>query len=129
MRDDHCEVGVEQHEFSDFIVRKAQASGNSPEQELQHMMDHDHMSSWMQEIRRNKALGLILAEATVTDADGAVVEVATAAPEAEADEDAEALLAAAMAVVVSDRFVDSGEFGFIAELADLLGLPLPSQLS
>ena len=47
----------------------------------------------------------------------------------ETDEDAEALLAAAMAVVVSDRFVDSGEFGFIAELADLLGLPLPSQLS
>ncbi|MEZ5088268.1 MAG: hypothetical protein R2719_00310 [Micropruina sp.] len=60
-------VGVEQHEFSDLIVRKAQASRQLPEQELQHMMDHDHMSSWM-EIRRNKALGLVLAAATVTDA-------------------------------------------------------------
>jgi len=46
----------------------------------------------------------------------------------ETDDDAEALLAAVMAVIVADRFVDSGEFGFVAELADLLGLPLPSQL-
>lgn len=94
---DQREVGVEQQELMDLIVRKAQASGSTPEQELQHMMEHDHMSAWMQEIRRNKALGLILAEATVTDADGAVVEVAVAAPEtedaeasAEADEAAEA---------------------------------------
>lgn len=84
---DQREVGVEQQELMDLIVRKAQASGSTPEQELQHMMEHDHMSAWMQEIRRNKALGLILAEATVTDADGAVVEVVTAAPEAEAAEE------------------------------------------
>ncbi len=44
-------------------------------------------------------------------------------------EDGQALLDAAFAVVVADRFVDSGEFGFIAELADELGLPLPSQLA
>lgn|GEM_PF-1864056 len=47
----------------------------------------------------------------------------------ETDEDAQALLDAAMAVVVADRFVDSGEFGFIAELAELLRLPMPEQLS
>ena len=87
---DEREVGVEQHEFSDLIVRKAQASGNSPEQELQHMMDHDHMSSWMQEIRRNKALGLVLAAATVTDADGAVIDVVPEAPEADDAESDEA---------------------------------------
>ena len=83
---DEREVGVEQAELMDLIVRKAQSSGSTPEQELQHMMEHDHMSAWMQEIRRNKALALILAEATVTDTDGAVVEVAVAAPEAEADD-------------------------------------------
>ncbi len=44
-------------------------------------------------------------------------------------EDGQALLDAAFAVIVADRFVDSGEFGFIAELADELGLPLPSQLA
>ena len=61
--------------LTDLIVRKAQQNGSTPEQELQHMMEHDHMSAWMQEIRRNQALGLLLAEATVTDEAGAVVDV------------------------------------------------------
>lgn len=46
----------------------------------------------------------------------------------EADEDREELLAAALDVVVADRFVDTSEYGFIAELAERLGLPVPSQL-
>ena len=87
---DSNEVGVEQHELTDLIVRKAQQNGSTPEQELQHMMEHDHMSAWMQEIRRNKALGLLLAEATVTDEAGAVVdvkpEVITEADDAAEDE-------------------------------------------
>ncbi|MFT4217561.1 MAG: trigger factor [Micropruina sp.] len=87
---DQQEVGVEQHELTDLIVRKAQAAGSTPEQELQHMMDHDHIGAWMQEIRRNKALGLILAAATVTDEAGAPVEVAPAAPEAGAEAEEEA---------------------------------------
>ena len=90
---DEHEVGVEQHELTDLIVRKAQSSGSTPEQELQHMMEHNHMSAWMQEIRRNKALGLILAQATVTDTDGATVEVAPVAPvapEADAEDEEEA---------------------------------------
>ena len=86
---DQREVGVEQHELTDMIVRKAQSSGSTPEQELQHMMEHNHMSAWMQEIRRNKALGLILAQATVTDADGAPVQVAPAAPEPDTGADGE----------------------------------------
>ncbi len=86
---DEREVGVEQHELTDMIVRRAQSSGSTPEQELQHMMEHNHMSAWMQEIRRNKALGLILAEARVTDADGVTVEVVPPAPEAEAEDAAE----------------------------------------
>lgn len=86
---DEREVGVEQHELTDMIVRRAQSSGSTPEQELQHMMEHNHMSAWMQEIRRNKALGLILAEARVTDADGVTVEVVPHAPEAEAEDAAE----------------------------------------
>ena len=41
---DDNEVGVEQAELTEMIFRKAQASGKSPEQEVQHMMDHNHMS-------------------------------------------------------------------------------------
>ena len=86
---DAHQVGVEQAELTDLIVRKAQSNGTTPEQELQHMMDHNHMSAWMQEIRRNKSLGLLLLEATVTDSEGAPVDVA---PEViESDQAAEAL--------------------------------------
>jgi len=82
---DSHEVGVEQAELTDLIVRKAQSNGTTPEQELQHMMDHNHMSAWMQEIRRNKALGLLLLEATVTDSEGAPVDVAPEVVETEAE--------------------------------------------
>jgi len=80
---DAREVGVEQNDLTELIVRKAQANGSTPEQELQHMMDHNHMNAWMQEVRRNKALGLLLAEATVTDENGATVDVSVAADESE----------------------------------------------
>ncbi|MFT4295065.1 MAG: trigger factor [Micropruina sp.] len=86
---DQREVGVEQHELTDLIVRKAQASGSTPEQELQHMMDHDHIGAWMQEIRRSKALSLILSEATVTDEAGATVDVSALVPTADEDADAQ----------------------------------------
>lgn len=84
---DASEVGVEQHELTDLIVRKAQQAGSTPEQELQHMMEHNHMGAWMQEIRRSKALSLVLAEATVTDTEGATVDVTP--PVAEAEDAAE----------------------------------------
>lgn len=86
---DQREVGVEQHELTDLIVRKAQTNNTTPEQELQHMMDHNHMSAWMQEVRRNKALALMLVDASVTDENGDTVDVTPAAVEA-ADDEAEA---------------------------------------
>ncbi|MDA8438436.1 MAG: trigger factor, partial [Propionibacterium sp.] len=48
----------------------------SPEQEAQHMVDHSHMGEWMQEVRRGKALSAIVAAATITDEDGARVDLA-----------------------------------------------------
>ena len=72
---DDRELGVDQQELTEMLFRRAAASGSSPEQEMQHMMEHNHASEWMQEIRRDKALGLIVSEATVTDADGHPVDV------------------------------------------------------
>ncbi|WP_415153907.1 trigger factor [Propionicimonas sp.] len=83
---DDAEVGVEQSDLSELLLRKAAQNGTSPEQEAQHMMEHNHVAAWMQEIRRNKALGLIVAEATVTDTDGNVIDLAPAAPVTEAVE-------------------------------------------
>ncbi|HAM44992.1 MAG TPA: hypothetical protein DCM67_08250 [Propionibacteriaceae bacterium] len=65
-------------------------NGSTPEQEAQHMMEHNHIGAWMNEIRRNKAMTLVVNKATVTDANGATVDISVpeaAAPEAE---DAEA---------------------------------------
>ena len=62
-----------------------QADLLTPEQEAQHMMEHNHTGAWMQEIRRNKALALIVAQATVTDPDGNTIDV-SGAPET-ADEE------------------------------------------
>ena len=40
------------------------------------MTEHNHMPEWMGEIRRGKALGLIVSGATISDADGTVVDLA-----------------------------------------------------
>lgn len=69
MADDE-EIGVEQNELTELLFRKAQENGTSPEQEAQHMMEHNHLPEWMQEIRRGKALAAMVKRATVTDSEG-----------------------------------------------------------
>ena len=56
------ELGVEQQELTEMLFRKAPQNGTSPEHEMQHMMEHNHTPEWMQEIRRDKALRLIVRE-------------------------------------------------------------------
>lgn len=89
---DEREVGVEQQELTEMLFRRAQASGSSPEQEMQHMMEHNHAPEWMAEIRRGKVLALMVNEATVTDTDGNTVDVAAVRPDGTlaTDEDAAA---------------------------------------
>jgi len=72
---DDEKVQVEQADLSELLVRKAMQNGTSPEQEAQHMVEHGHAPAWMQEIRRNKALPVIVGQAKVVDADGNVVDV------------------------------------------------------
>lgn len=87
---DEQQIGVEQEDLTEHIFRKAQQNESSPEQEMQHMMEHNHLPEWMTEIRRGKALEYIVSQATVTDADGNVVEVAqpkVVEPELEDDAD------------------------------------------
>jgi trigger factor len=72
---DDRQIGVDNQELTMLIYRKAQENGTTPEQELSHMQEHDHMGEWAGEIRRGKALGLIVSGATITDADGNPVEL------------------------------------------------------
>ncbi len=90
-------VGVEQADLSEMLVRKAAQNGSTPEQEAQHMMEHNHVSAWMQEIRRNKAMTLIVGKAKVVDTDGKPVDIAatTPVPVPEADAEIETIAEAA----------------------------------
>ncbi|WP_341728031.1 trigger factor [Brooklawnia sp.] len=71
-----AELQVDQGELSELIFAKAQQNGTSPEQEIQHMVEHDHAAEWMSEVRRGKALGELVAAATVIDAEGNEVDLA-----------------------------------------------------
>lgn len=86
---DDEEVGVDQADLSEMLVRKAAQNGSTPEQEAQHMMEHNHVPAWMKEIRRNKAMALIVGKAKVVDTDGKPVDVAAATPEPEPEAAAE----------------------------------------
>lgn len=72
---DDDEIGVEQNELTELLFRKAQQNGTSPEDEAQHMMQHNHLPDWMQEIRRGKALASMVGTATVKDSKGEALEL------------------------------------------------------
>ncbi|MEE9965037.1 MAG: trigger factor [Propionicimonas sp.] len=85
---DDSEVSVSQEDLSQMLVQRAMQNGSTPEQEAQHMMEHNHIGAWMNEIRRNKAMTLVVNKATVTDTNGAAVDISV--PEAAVDEETEA---------------------------------------
>lgn len=99
------EFGIDQAELSEHLVRRAQQSGQDPQEFANHMFEHNHIPELVQEILRGKALARIVEAAVVKDASGNVVELknlrpdgtigepeaeAVAEPEAEPEADAEA---------------------------------------
>ena len=89
------EIGVDQNELSQHLVRRAQQSGQDPQEFANHMFEHNHVPDLVQEILRGKALAILVESAVVTDASGNPVELkrllpdGTIAPE-EAEEAEEA---------------------------------------
>ena len=65
------EIGVDQDELSQHLVRRAQQSGQDPQEFANHMFEHNHIPELVQEIRRGKALAAVVETAVVTDPDGA----------------------------------------------------------
>ncbi|MFN8190018.1 MAG: trigger factor [Nocardioidaceae bacterium] len=82
--------GVDQAELSEHLVRRAQQSGQDPQEFANHMFEHNHIPELVQEILRGKALAKVVESAKVTDASGNVVELARLLPDGtfapEADE-------------------------------------------
>ncbi|MCB0909185.1 MAG: trigger factor [Nocardioidaceae bacterium] len=73
--------GVDQAELSEHLVRRAQQSGQDPQEFANHMFEHNHIPELVQEILRGKALAKVVESATVTDASGNVVELARLLPD------------------------------------------------
>jgi trigger factor len=89
------EISVEQDELTQQMMRRAQQSGEEPQAYVNHMIEHNHLPELLQEIRRAKALALIVESAVVTDTNGEPVDLKQLRPdgtvgEPETDEPAEA---------------------------------------
>ena len=102
---EESEIGVDQNDLTQHILRRAQAEGTAPQQIAEHLQEHPHhIDEYMVEIRRGKALATVVEAATVTDSNGDAVDLSTiredgslATPEDEAQDAAveAALLAGA----------------------------------
>lgn len=75
------ELGVEQQDLMQHIVRRAQQSGQDPQEFANHMFEHNHVPELIQEIRRGKALATLVEAATVVDASGNHVELKNLRPD------------------------------------------------
>ncbi|GAB3997322.1 trigger factor [Nocardioides marmoraquaticus] len=87
------EIGVEQSELQEHLLRRAQQSGQNPDEFIKHMLEHNHIPEMVSEVVRGKALARIVESATVTDASGEVVDLKNLRPDGSigepADEQAE----------------------------------------
>jgi trigger factor len=75
------ELGVDQQELTEHMVRRAQQSGQDPQEFANHMFEHNHIPELVAEIRRGKALAQIVESATVTDGSGTVVDLKNLQPD------------------------------------------------
>jgi trigger factor len=75
------QFGIDQNELSQHLVRRAQQSGQDPQEFANHMFEHNHIPDLVQEILRGKALALVVEGATVTDRSGNHVELKNLLPD------------------------------------------------
>ena len=74
---DERAITVDQSDLTQHILRKAQTESVPPQQIADHLKEHPHhIEEYMLEIRRAKALAMIVESATVTDSNGEVVPLA-----------------------------------------------------
>ncbi|TYL52002.1 trigger factor [Nocardioides sp. BGMRC 2183] len=75
------EIGVDQNELTQHMVRRAQQSGQDPQEFVNHMLEHNHVPELVSEIRRGKALAVLVETAVVKDASGNPVELKNLLPD------------------------------------------------
>jgi trigger factor len=75
------QIGVEQQELSEHLFRRAQQSGQDPNEFAKHMVEHNHIPEMVSEVVRGKALATIVEAAKVTDESGNHVELKLLRPD------------------------------------------------
>jgi trigger factor len=75
------EIGVEQEELSAHLMRRAQQSGQNPDEFIKHMVEHNHIPEMVSEVVRGKALARLVEGATVTDESGNTVDLKNLRPD------------------------------------------------
>jgi trigger factor len=73
---DRDEVQVSQVEVTEFLIRQAPQYGMTPDQFAQAVAQAGQVSAIVGDVRRSKALSLVLEQATVRDSAGEIVELA-----------------------------------------------------
>jgi trigger factor len=96
------EIGVEQDELSQHLFRRAQQSGQNPDEFVKHMVEHNHIPEMVSEVVRGKALARIVEGATVTDTSGNPVDLKNLRPDGTIG-DPEAEAAAAVEAAPQDE--------------------------
>ena len=97
------ELGVDQNELTEHMVRRAQQSGQDPQEFANHMFEHNHIPDLVAEIRRGKALAEIVESATVTDASGHPVDLKNLLPDGTVGDPAEVEVEAEAADEAADE--------------------------
>jgi trigger factor len=76
-----AEIGVNEGELQEHQMRRAQQSGQNPQEFMQHMIEHNHIPEMVSEVLRGKALATVVEAATVTDRSGNHVELKNLQPD------------------------------------------------
>ena len=72
---DREEIGVTQEELTEQVVRRAQSAGTDPQAYADRLVSEERIAELVVEVRRGKALAMLLESATVTDASGREVDL------------------------------------------------------
>jgi len=74
-------ISVDEGELQSHLLRRAQQSGQNPQEFIAHMVEHNHVPEMVAEVVRGKALALVVESAVVTDGSGQPVELKNLRPD------------------------------------------------
>ena len=74
-------ISVNEGELQEHLFRRAQQSGQNPQEFIQHMVEHNHIPEMVAEVVRGKSLALIVESAKVVDESGNHVELKNLRPD------------------------------------------------